>query len=298
MSPHVNELTYAKGPDPSESPAAPRSPGYRKVGLVAVAVALLAASFAYFGRAKQANGTEPKSMTRDVPYLDGKWIRYPEEFAKRAGLEFKTVESSSLSPMVTVTGTVTFDAERVAAIGARIVGRVRSVRKLEGDAVVAGEVLAEIESADLGQAQAALISARAHAEAATINEKREKELAEAHISSGREAELAKATAASARADLVAAEQRVRAFGGRPDGETGILQLTTPIAGKVVERKVSRGQSVEPTYTAFKVADLSRVWVELAVFEREVSAVHPGDTVEVLPQNDTTKVVHGKDSMHN
>jgi cobalt-zinc-cadmium efflux system membrane fusion protein len=158
--------------------------------------------------------------------------------------------------------------------------------------VKAGDVLAEIESAELGQAQAALIAARAHAAAATTNEKREKELAEARISSSREAELAAANAVSARADLVAAEQRVRALGGVADGVPGILRLATPLAGKVIERNVSRGQSVEATHTAFRVADLSSVWVQLAVFERQLTAIHQGDPVDIYPQGDGERKVRG------
>jgi cobalt-zinc-cadmium efflux system membrane fusion protein len=286
-----NELTYTATQEPPKSSPPKR---HRKLGL-ALAVAALTVLVALIAWRRSISGAaaEAKPAARDVPYLDGKWIRYSEDFAKRAGLVFAAVESSSLAPVVTVTGTVNFDAERMAAVGARIVGRVRAVHKLEGAEVKAGDVLAEIESAELGQAQAAVISARAHAHAATINEKREQELAEAHISSGREAELAAATAASARADLLAAEQRVRAFGGSAGAETGILELKSPIAGKVVERAVSRGQSVEPTHTAFRVADLSRVWVQLAVFERELSAVHAGDEVEITPQTDARKVLHGK-----
>jgi cobalt-zinc-cadmium efflux system membrane fusion protein len=227
-----------------------------------------------------------------VPYLDGKWIRYSPSFAKHAQIAFEPVSEGSLKPMVSVTGTVTFDPERMAAVGSRISGRVSRLYKIEGDDVKAGDLLAEIESADLGQAQAAVIAARAHAEAATTNEKREAELAEAKISANREAELAKAQAVSARADLQAAEQRVRALGGTTDGPTGILRLTTPIAGRVIERKVTRGQSVEATLTAFRVADLSRVWVELAVFEGQLSAIHAGDKVDVLSATGADTAVHG------
>jgi cobalt-zinc-cadmium efflux system membrane fusion protein len=193
---------------------------------------------------------------------------------------------------VSVTGTVTFDPERMAAIGARITGRVRRIYKIEGDSVKAGEVLAEIESAELGQAQAALVSARAHAEAATVNEKRERELADAKISSSREAELAEANAVAARAELLASEQRVRALGGTAEGTPGVLRLSTPIAGKVIERNVSLGQSVEPTHTAFRVADLSSVWVELAVFERQLSAMRRGDPVDLYPPGDGDRKVKG------
>ena len=154
---------------------------------------------------------------RDVPSMDGKWIRYSPAFAQRSKLEFGVAESAGLTPVVNVTGTVTFDPERVAAVGARISGRVRRILKFPGDPVKAGDVLAELESADLGQAQSAVLAARAHAEAANANETREAQLAEARVSSQRDAELARATAASARADLHAAEQRVRA------GEDAMLQ---------------------------------------------------------------------------
>jgi cobalt-zinc-cadmium efflux system membrane fusion protein len=229
---------------------------------------------------------------RDVPYLEGGVIRFSPGFAQTAKLSFARVETSGLSPVVSVTGTVSFDLERVAAVGARIPGRVRRVVKVEGDPIAAGELLAEIESADLGQAQAALIAARAHAEAASINEKREKELAEARVSSNREAELAVAAAATARAELIAAEQRVRALGGSGTGEAGILSLTSPIAGKVIERHVARGQSVEPSFTAFRVADLSRVWIELSVFERELSAVRVGDAVDLAAQTGAPSPIQG------
>jgi cobalt-zinc-cadmium efflux system membrane fusion protein len=234
----------------------------------------------------------PDKLGRDVPYLDGQWIRYSSQFAQRTGLAFGTVARGPLSPIVHVTGTVTFDPDRVADIGARISGRVRSVRRLEGDQVQRGDVLAEIESAELGEAQAALISARAHAAAAMANEKREKELAEAKISSHREAELAAATAAAARADLLAAQSRVHAMGGRESGEPGVLLLQSPLAGKVVKRNLSRGQFVEPTLTAFRVADLSRVFIALAVFERDVAAIRSGDSVELSAANGAGAPVHG------
>jgi cobalt-zinc-cadmium efflux system membrane fusion protein len=264
----------------------------RRIGLALAALVAATALILYWSRAHKADGAEAKPPARDVPYLDGKWIRYSADYASRSQIEFAPAQKSSLAPVVSVTGTVTFDPERMAAVGARIAGRVRSISKLEGDEVKAGDILAEIESAELGQAQAALISARAHAEAATANEKREKELAEAHISSNREAELAEANAVSARAELLAAEQKVRALGGAPDRTAGILRLASPIAGKVIERNVSRGQSVEATHTAFRVADLSKVWIQLAVFERQVAAIHQGDQVDLFPQSDTERKVKG------
>lgn len=268
------------------------SRGGWKVSLAAAAATacLLAGAFTYWRSAAADHAGEP---ARDVPRLDGTWIRFSPQFAARSKVAFAPCKSGVLSPVVIVTGTVAFDPQLVAAIGARIPGRVRRVLKFPGDLVKSGETVAELESADLGQTQAALVSARAHAEAAIANQRREDQLAEQRVSSQRDAELARATASAAKADLVAAEQKLRAIGGSNAGEVGILQLTTPIAGKVIELHISRGQSVEPTLTALRVADLSRVWIDLAVFERELGHLRTGDAVEISPQTNSTITIPGK-----
>ncbi|HKO50798.1 MAG TPA: efflux RND transporter periplasmic adaptor subunit [Polyangiaceae bacterium] len=264
----------------------------QRLTVIAFGIGLTSAAVIYFTSSEPKANAQSQGDKRDVPHMDGKWIRFSADFAKRQKIEFAAAAEGSLKPMINVTGTVTFDPDLVAAVGSRIAGRVSRVFKLEGDEVKAGDLLAEIESADLGQAQAAVLAARAHAEAATTNEKREAELAEAKISAHRDAEVAKAQAVSARAELAAAEQRVRALGGTNDGAAGILRLTTPIAGRVVERNVSRGQSVEATLTAFQVADLSRVWVELAVFEGQLRSIHNGDTVDVASSTAGEEPLHG------
>ncbi len=275
------------------SAAATKPPSKRFKWRYAVMLVVVCAAVG-LGLAYRKSGSHPgEAPVRDVPRLDGKWIRYSPEFATRSKIAFAECQTGALSPVTVVTGTVTFDPQLVAAIGARIPGRVKRIEKFQGDLVKAGDVLLELESAELGEAQAALLSARAHADAAGVNEKRETQLAAQHVSSLRDAELARATAAAAKADVVAATQRVRAIGGTQSGEIGILTLTSPIDGKVVELNVSRGQSVEPTHTAMRVANLKRLWVDLSVFERELGHLHNGDAVELSPQTNASMVVTGK-----
>lgn len=246
----------------------------------------------YWSHSKPAESAPIKAPERDTPHLDGNLIRFSAEFAERSRIAFSRAVMSRLAPTVNVTGTVTFDPQLMAAVGARVRGRIRRMYKLEGDTVRAGDILAEIESVEIGKAEAALLAARAQVGAADADERRELELAEARIASRREAELAVARAAAARADLLAAEERVRALCGTACDGTGILKLATPIAGKVIERNVSRGQSIEATQTAFRIADLGRLWVELAVFERQVGAIHRGDAVDLYPQSDPQQCLKG------
>jgi cobalt-zinc-cadmium efflux system membrane fusion protein len=129
--------------------------------------------------------------------------------------------------------------------------------------------------------------------AAETQMKRDRRLADARITAERDAELARAEYDAVRAERRAAEQAVRALGGDLDENVGMLVLRSPIAGKLVSAKVARGQTVEPSDTLFEVADLSTVWVELQIFERDLASMQVGDTVEITTQAAPPQVVKGQ-----
>jgi cobalt-zinc-cadmium efflux system membrane fusion protein len=232
-------------------------------------------------KANLSNGAA--APVRDAPVLDGEIIRYSAAFAQRAGISTEPASSRSILPIVSVTGTVAYDSRKFAAVGARITGRARRVFKVMGDSVKAGDVLTEIESAELGRAEAQVFAARARELAAQNDMKRERRLADARITPEKEAEMAKANYEVARAERIAAERAVQAMGGDLDEKTGILVLRSPVAGKVVSAKLVRGQTVEPSDTVFEIADLSTVWVQLSVFERDLASVRAGNDVELTLQ---------------
>jgi len=280
-----------------ETPAPPPQPEAAKgrrpiiIGIAVAAVALGGIALVIARRPGKQEAAPPAPRT--VPFVEGDRIRFPAEFAKRAAITTAPVERREVLPVVMLPGTVELDSRRVAAVGTRIPGRVRKVLRFEGEEVRAGDVLAEIESAELGRAQTELLKARAKEEAAAADRVREERLAKAQISSLRDAQAARAAAVSAHAERLAAEQALRALGGTPEGEIGILQLRTPIDGRVLSSKLTRGKSLEATETPFLVADLGRVWIRLEVFERDFAAVRVGDPVEVARQVDPARTVKGK-----
>ncbi|WP_169928116.1 efflux RND transporter periplasmic adaptor subunit [Labilithrix luteola] len=257
-------------------------------GLVA-AVAIGGGAYAMTSHKAHAPTAE---SVRDVPQREGNAIVFSDAFAKRAGVKIDSVRRAPLVPTIRVVGTVTFDPARVAAVGTRLRGVVRKTAKYEGDEVKVGDVLTEIDSAELGEAQATLLTNRAQAEAAEVNAKREKSLLDRQLTTAREAEVADTTLRSQSAMLSASEQRVRALGGNT-GPFGVHILKSPIAGHVVERHVQPGQAVEANVTAYKIADLSRLWIELAVTEQSLGAVRRGDRVSVAPVSDPTKAIIGR-----
>jgi membrane fusion protein, heavy metal efflux system len=227
---------------------------------------------------------ERPTATAHTPsvFMEGNRIRFSEEFSARHHVAAEKAAESELSPTIQVMGTVRYDVRKFAAVGARSAGRVRRVFKIMGDSVKPGDVLADIESVDLGKAQAAAEALLAKEIAAQSNLEREQRLAEAKVTAMREAEAAKAEHQALRAERRAAERAVAALGASPNSEVGIVKLRSPIAGRVVVAKASRGLTVEPSDTLFEIADLSTVWVELMVFERDLYRIQEGDAVEILP----------------
>jgi len=226
-----------------------------------------------------------------VPHIEGDAIVFSPAFSERAGIVFGKIEPMSFKATLRVVGTVDFNPSYVAAIGTRVRGTVRRTFKYDGDAVAADEPLAEIESAELGEAQAAVAQSEAVLQSAETNAHREENLLEKSLTTAREAEVAQAELTTMRAGLQASIQRVQAFGG--GGGFGIYVLRSPLAGDVVECHLSAGQSVDGSVVGYKVANLAHLWVELSAFEKDLDVVHIGDDVDIRPLSDPNEVLAGK-----
>lgn len=304
MTERTSETTFEDGlPDENhEAPPAPEATNEAPVRdkprrrFLRWAFGSAAALFVALGviawmRAKRPPEAPP--ITPDVPHIEGKALVFSADFKARAGIEMDVVKRAPLVPRLRVVGTVDFDPSYVAAVGTRIHGLVRKLHKLEGDTVGQDEPLAEIESAELGEAQASVAVANARRKAARINEKRERELAERGLTTAREREIATATYAEQKALLEAAAQRVAALSGTTKSPFGVYMLRAPLAGTVVERHIFAGQSVEDHLVAFRVANLDHLWVDLAVFEGNLDAIRKDDPVEITRAGDEGEPILGR-----
>jgi cobalt-zinc-cadmium efflux system membrane fusion protein len=260
--------------------AAPRPRRARwALGALAALAALGAAGAVALSLGRATGQVASSAPPGDTPRADGASLVFGDAWAERAGIAVAPVEAKHVSPALRVAGLVTFDPEHLTAVGTRNRGLVRALGRVEGDPVKKGDVLGEVESAELGEAQAAVSVARAQRLAAEQHASREAELAKKRLTTARELEVASAELSERRALLGAAEQRVLALGGG-ESRFGVQVLRSPIDGTLVERHVMVGQSVSGGELAFRVANLDHLWVELDVFERNASLVRVGDPVEI------------------
>ena len=188
-------------------------------------------------------------------------------------------EARSAAETVAVLGELTVNQNAYAEVAAPVAARVVTVSADVGEKLQASQPLVTLASADLGRARADLQSAKARAELAATTLARKRDLAGERLVPERELQEAQAGAASAEAELRAARAALKALasGG---GSGSQLVLRSPVAGVVIERDVVQGQLVDPSKTLFRVGDLSRLWLEAHVFERDAVNVKPGTSARV------------------
>jgi cobalt-zinc-cadmium efflux system membrane fusion protein len=266
--------------------------GLRGVAAAGVAAAALGGAGWWWSSSADARPVAAV-VAPSVPHVEQGAIVLPASFRDRLGLETQPARQAPLTPLVRATGTVTFNPTVSAAISTRIRGNVRRILKVEGDRVAAGEVVAEVESAELGGAQAEVTVAEANLKASQANLTREQALLQKNLTTGREVEVALADVERDRALLTAAEQKVRALGGGLEGPFGIYLIRAPLAGTVVERHLAQGQALDGTEVLMQTTDLTRLWVELHVFNPHIESIRTGDTVELHASSRPQEVTTGR-----
>lgn len=73
------------------------------------------------------------------------------------------------------------------------------------------------------------------------------------------------------------------------GPQKAIVFRSPVSGTVLEKKVLKGQAVEPGTMLYRIADLSSVWIIANVYEYEVSRVALGELAQVTVQGVSTPV---------
>ena len=238
--------------------------------------------------------------------------------AQSSAIVTEIVAPQSIAGVIPATGKILVPENHVAVIGPVNQGRIVRLYAGQGTRVRKGQRLADLESADIDQAEAdylkaladyenALRSSAAEVKLAQANYDRNKLLYEQKITAGKnlqaaehDLEVAKAAGENSvngtKAALTAARRHLLILGindATIDSLTkktdlgAVFSLNSPIDGIVVERNATIGASVGTDANLFKIIDLSQVWIDANVFEKDLQRVRPGQevrlTVPAFPQ---------------
>jgi cobalt-zinc-cadmium efflux system membrane fusion protein len=220
-------------------------------------------------------------------------IRLTDEQIESSGIALAAVHDGTLSRRILVPGTIVPHADRIARVSVRLSATVTELRKKLGDFVEKGEVIAVLESREVANAKSEYLAARLNNDLQRNLYERDKVLGDRHVIAEQIVLKSQGAAAQAKMNLDIARQKLFALGvtenelaALPDEpETALRrqEVRAPISGRIVDRKVDLGAAVgrdNLETELFTVADLDRVWVELAVGPSHLPTVAEGQTVSI------------------
>lgn len=255
------------------------------------------------GCKKNANAPNPATPPASTTTSDS---------AQAHAIETEVVAPQPIAGIIRATGKILVSEDRVALIGPVHEGRLVALYAGQGSKVAKGQKLADLESADIDEAESDYLKALAESENARRTSAAEIKLAQATydrtkvlyektITAGKnlqsaehDLEVAKASAAnnlaSTKAALAAARRHLLILGlkdsaidtlASKSNLASVFSLTSPIEGIVVERNATIGATVGTDANLFKIIDLSRVWIDANVFEKDLQRVKLGQEVKVF-----------------
>ena len=216
-----------------------------------------------------------------------------------AGIEMTPAASATLVKEITVPGRVGLNLDRQAKVVPKLPGTVATVNKRLGEAVAKDEVLATIESRDMADAKSQYLEAWRADELARAIFEREERLWKQKVTAEQDYLNAKNALDSAKIKLELAHQKLHTFGlsedaikdvvkGSAEQAFRLYEIRAPISGRVTARDLVLGQTVSTDKEVFTIADLSTVWVEMAVQPADLSFAKEGQEVVIQSGSRTAR----------
>ena len=218
-------------------------------------------------------------------------LKLSPEALKTLNINTAPVELRALGGGIKTTAVIEPDQTRIAHVSPRIPGRVIEVKALLGDRVMKGQILAELDSIELGQAKADYLKAKANLQIARANYQREDRLYKKQISSEKEYLDAKGEFLRSEAEFNTARETLRLL-GLTDKEINDLRwsgsehppshfpLIAPFDGTVIEKHIVLGELIKPEDRPYTVADLSYLWIQLDIYEKDLRWINMGKDVDI------------------
>lgn len=232
-------------------------------------------------------------------------IELSPEAIQQTGIQTLTVQTRGISAEITTTGEVKANENTVFHISPFVGGRLVQENVMLGQYVSRGQTLAVVRNIEVAKANADFIhqlhqneidtqQAQTRLRLAQKNLEREKRLLEEGISPRKDYLQAESDATLARAELegqrehtvhLKAEARalMGAYGAKPSSPHSeqiktTSAITAPRSGVIIKKNVTLGDMVTPDQVMYEVADLSQVWLDIAVYPKDLNRLKVGQSI--------------------
>ncbi|MCI0599529.1 MAG: efflux RND transporter periplasmic adaptor subunit [Beijerinckiaceae bacterium] len=262
--------------------------------------------------AKDEAVSSPAGGEEEAGHAHEDTIEMAPERVEAAGIAVAPAGKGVIAQTITVPGTITLDPGRVARVPGRVVGTVTQMRKRLGDMVSQGEVVAVLDSREVADTKSEYLTASVAFDLQKTLLERVQTLWAKRFAPEQRYLQARETFQQAELRLDLARQKLTALNldpaevakaakresAAPSGGSTLreYQIRSMIAGRVIERKVDVGSLVgsqgDPA-DLYTIADLSEVWLELAVPVTDLDMIAEGQAVTIASLKDSGKRGEGR-----
>lgn len=228
---------------------------------------------------------------------DSLLVRMPSaRSAELAGLELERPAWGDATASLEFLGEVRYNGNKLAKLTPLAPGVITEIRVDVGDSVTAGQILAVINSVGVAQAKSAYLSKIAELAAKTTTFEREQKLVDENIAARRDFQEAESALKLAELEVRRTHQQLLNLGftnsevsdiAAEQSSSSDLYVRAPFDGTVVERTAVLGEATDSQGSLFEIADLTTMWIELAVPEEQAFQIERGGEilarVRALPQ---------------
>jgi len=214
-------------------------------------------------------------------------IKMAAEVQKQNGVAVATAKKQRLAGVISATGKVEANADRIAHVSPRIAGKIVAVKASLGDSVAAEQALATLDSVELGESLSRYHQSRTKLALAQSSMERVKSLVEKKIAARKDILQAETDFKMAQTELHADEERLSLYGvdisdlKGGDHKKPLLPVRSPIGGIITEKHAIVGELSDPSKSLYSVADLSSVWVMVDINEKDLAKIHRGQAATVI-----------------
>ena len=206
-------------------------------------------------------------------------LKLSTEDIKTAGIKVEELKAQSLVDQVVLTATIRANQDRIAHVAPRVSARIVKVNANLGEKVRLGQPLALLDSIELGEAHSTYRQAQSQFSLAKSDFERAQKLKADEIIPEKDYLRARTEFEKARVSLRAAKDKLTLLdSAHQESETGPISqfpVKAPFAGTVIEKNAVLGELAQPDKSNFTIADLSTLWIEANLFEKDLGKVRVG-----------------------
>lgn len=220
-------------------------------------------ALAQHNHADVKNSTSSKKEERRVA------IDVPSEQQAKIGLKVTKAEKKSIAHTIRTVGTVTADQRTEAHVHTKLNGWIENIyADYVGKAVKKGDPLFDLYSPELVSTQEEFLSANKQGGV------------------GREL----AQAALERLKLWGVPQSQINHLRKTGKSSRTIKFDSPVTGFVISKNAIQGMYITPGMELYQIADLSKIWIMVTLYETDVAVVKLGDEVEIeMPYDSKIKM---------